>query len=37
MARVRNRRRDRRYFSRTASRGKKINVDPIIYRGGIRL
>lgn len=28
---------DRRYFSRTASQGKKINIDPTIYRGGIRL
>lgn len=28
---------DRRYFRRTASRSKKINIDPVIYRGGLRL
>lgn len=28
---------DKRYFTRTAIRAKKINVDPKIYRGGIRL
>lgn len=30
-------RRDRRYFTRTAARSKKINIDPTIFRGGIRL
>lgn len=30
-------RRDKRYFSRTASQAKKINIDPTIYRGGLRL
>lgn len=28
---------DKRYFRRTAFQSKKINVDPKIYRGGIRL
>lgn len=28
---------DRRYFRRTAIASKKINIDPKIYRGGIRL
>lgn len=28
---------DRRYFSRTAAQSKKINIDPTIYRGGLRL
>lgn len=28
---------DRRYFTRTAARSKKINVNPVIFRGGIRL
>lgn len=31
------RRKDRRYFSRTAQQSRKINLDPTIYRGGIRL
>lgn len=31
------RRKDRRYFSRTAAQSKKINIDPTIYRGGLRL
>lgn len=31
------RKKDRRYFSRTAVRSKRINVDPVIYRGGLRL
>ncbi|UPW40982.1 DNA binding protein [Sigmofec virus UA08Rod_5894] len=31
------RRTDKRYFRRTAAASKKINVDPVIYRGGIRL
>lgn len=30
-------RRDRRMFRRTAARSKKININPKIYRGGIRL
>lgn len=28
---------DRRIFRRTAVKSKKINIDPKIYRGGIRL
>lgn len=30
-------RHDRRVFRRTASKSKKININPTIYRGGIRL
>ena len=38
MARKRVKRKvDRQVFSHTAIRGKKINVDPRITRGGIRL
>lgn len=37
MARRMRRRPDRKIFRRTASRAKKINIDPKIYRGGIRL
>lgn len=35
--RMRNRRRDRRVFRNTAAKSKKVNIDPKIYRGGIRL
>lgn len=28
---------DKRIFRRTASKSKKINVDPTVFRGGIRL
>ena len=31
------RRKDAKEFRRTAVRSKKINVNPIIMRGGIRL
>lgn len=31
------RKRDRRFFGRTAQQSRKINIDPKIYRGGIRL
>ncbi|UPW41601.1 DNA binding protein [Peromfec virus RodF8_43] len=31
------RRKDQRVFTRTASKSKKINVNPKIFRGGIRL
>nr|CAI9750582.1 hypothetical protein BYUHJPPR_BYUHJPPR_CDS_0007 [Microvirus sp.] len=31
------RRRDKRMFRRTAAGSKKINIEPKIYRGGIRL
>lgn len=30
-------RKDRKIFRRTAVSTKKINIDPKIYRGGIRL
>lgn len=32
-----SKRRDRKRFRRTAAKSKKINIDPKIYRGGIRL
>lgn len=28
---------DKKMFRRTAVKSKKINVNPVIYRGGIRL
>lgn len=28
---------DRKYFTRTAVKAKAINLNPTIYRGGIRL
>lgn len=38
MARNRtSRRKDAKVFRRTAVKSKKININPIIYRGGIRL
>lgn len=30
-------RRDKKIFRRTATRSKKININPTVYRGGIRL
>lgn len=30
-------RKDKKVFSRTASKSKKINIAPKIFRGGIRL
>lgn len=30
-------RKDRKVFKRTAAKSKKINVDPVPMRGGIRL
>lgn len=33
----RRKRRDKAMFRRTAAGAKKINIDPKIYRGGIRL
>lgn len=32
-----SRRKDQKVFTRTAAKSKKINIDPKIYRGGIRL
>lgn len=37
MRKAQSKRTDKRFFTRTATRAKKINVDPTIYRGGIRL
>lgn len=37
MARKMKRRADRKIFRRTAAKAKKINIEPKIYRGGIRL
>lgn len=37
MRKVVPRDKDKKVFRRTASHSKKINVDPVIYRGGIRL
>lgn len=34
---MRNRKRDRKIFRRTADRSRKINVRPMLFRGGIRL
>lgn len=36
MARVKKRK-DKKVFSRTASKAKKVNIAPKIFRGGIRL
>lgn len=36
-SRIHSKRLDRWMFRKTASRTKKINVAPTIYRGGIRL
>lgn len=30
-------RKDKKVFTRTAVKSKKINLNPTIYRGGIRL
>lgn len=35
--RVMPRRKDQKVFRRTAAKSKKINIDPTIFRGGIRL
>lgn len=37
MRRRTNRRTDKKVFRETASKTKKINISPIIMRGGIRL
>ena len=34
---MKNRQKDAKIFRRTASKSKKINIDPKIMRGGIRL
>lgn len=28
---------DKKVFRQTASKSKKININPVIYRGGMRL
>lgn len=37
MRRKLNRQKDRKVFRATAAKTKKINIAPIIYRGGTRL
>ncbi len=37
MAKKMKRRRDRSVFRKTADRTKKLNVRPLLFRGGIRL
>lgn len=35
--RMKNRKKDKRVFSKTAKRTRAVNVTPMMYRGGIRL
>lgn len=37
MAKMKNRRKDKRIFRKTAIKSKRINLNPVVYRGGIRL
>lgn len=37
MSRRSRKRADSRKFRRTAAKSKRINIDPKVYRGGIRL
>lgn len=37
MRRKNDHNKDKKIFRATASRSKKINIDPVIMRGGIRL
>lgn len=37
MRRSMNRSTDKKIFRRTAAKSKKINVNPTVFRGGIRL
>lgn len=37
MRKVRDHKTDNEVFRRTAAKSKKINIDPKIFRGGIRL
>lgn len=32
-----SRRKDQKIFRRTVAKGKKINLNPVTFRGGIRL
>lgn len=34
---MKNRKKDRREFRKTAIKSKKLNVQPPVFRGGIRL
>lgn len=34
---MKSKRRDNRFFRRTAAKSKKININPKVFRGGIRL
>lgn len=35
--RISDRKKDNKIFRRTATKSKKININPVIFRGGIRL
>lgn len=35
--RMTDHKKDNRIFRRTATKSKKININPVIFRGGIRL
>lgn len=37
MRKARKPKTDRKVFKRTAAKSKKININPVTYRGGIRL
>lgn len=37
MRKARDHMTDNRVFRRTAAKSKKINIDPKVFRGGIRL
>lgn len=37
MRKLMPRRKDKKIFRHTAAKSKKININPTIYRGGIRL
>lgn len=37
MRRKMNKAKDNKVFRRTAAKSKKININPTIFRGGIRL
>lgn len=37
MRKARDHKKDNEVFRRTAAKSKKINIDPKIFRGGIRL
>lgn len=37
MRKIQSKSTDRRFFRRTASQFRKINIEPRMYRGGIRM